>query len=66
MTSTSDHSVVQRVAIRTSWRANDTAFCTILPMPCMISGLRTWIGAVVGTPSPTGPASKVMAMPSRS
>src|SRR5476649_1693838 len=64
-TSTSDHSVVQRVAMWISWRANDTAFCTILPMPCMISGLRTWIGAVYGTRSPIGPDSKVMAMPSR-
>ena len=29
-------------------------------MPCMISGLRSWIGAVVGTPSPIGPDSKVI------
>src|SRR5829696_2243098 len=65
-TSTSDHAAVQRVLISTSWRANETAFCTILPMPWVISGLRTWIGAVSGTPSPTGPDLKVMAMPSRS
>jgi hypothetical protein len=31
----------------------------------MISGLRTWMGAVAGAPSPTGPASKMMAMLSR-
>jgi hypothetical protein len=37
----------------------------MFPTPCRISGLRSWIGAVVGTPSPIGPASKVMAMPSR-
>src|SRR5471030_1617645 len=59
-TSTSDHVDVQRVTIKTSRCANDTAFCTMFPTPCTISGLRTWIGAVVGTPSPTGPASKVM------
>src|SRR5476651_632353 len=61
-TSTSDHSVVQRVAIWISWRAKEIAFCTMFPTPCMISGLRTWIGAVCGAPSVMGPASKVTLM----
>ena len=64
-TSTSDHSVVQRVAMRISWWAKDTAFCTMFPMPCMTSGLRTWMGAVVGTPSPIGPDEKLTLTPSR-
>src|SRR6185437_4468060 len=63
-TSTSAHSVVQRVAMWISRRAKEIAFCTILPTTCMISGLRTWIGAVAGAAALNGPASNVMTMPS--